>query len=61
MGIRSNWHLTRCELRNGEVFLKTTRARFPADMARINPWAELAAAIEPVHPKRSRSGNSTHA
>jgi IS5 family transposase len=35
-----------------EKFGKTTRrAQFLAEMERIMPWAELAAAIEPVYPK----------
>jgi IS5 family transposase len=40
-----------------EKFGKTTRrAQFLADMDRIIPWAELAAAIEPVYPKGSEAG-----
>jgi IS5 family transposase len=35
-----------------ERYGKTTRrAQFLSDMDRIIPWAELAAAIEPVYPK----------
>ena len=40
-----------------EKFGKTTRrARFLADMERIIPWPELAAAIEPVYPQVSEAG-----
>jgi IS5 family transposase len=40
-----------------ERFGKTTRrALFLSDMDRIIPWAELAAAIEPVYPKVSAQG-----
>jgi len=40
-----------------EKFGKTTRrAQFLADMDRIIPWPELAAAIEPVYPKVSEAG-----
>jgi IS5 family transposase len=34
----------------------TRRAQFLSDMDRIIPWAELAAAIEPVYPKVSAQG-----
>ncbi len=34
----------------------TRRAQFLADMDRIIPWQELAAAIEPVHPNGSKAG-----
>jgi hypothetical protein len=40
-----------------ERHMKTTRrAQFLADMARIVPWAEVAAVIEPVYPKVSELG-----
>jgi transposase, IS5 family len=40
-----------------EKFGKTTRrAQFLADMDRIIPWKELAAAVEPVYPKGSDAG-----
>ena len=40
-----------------EKYGKTTRrAQFLADMDRIIPWPELAAAIEPVYPKISEAG-----
>ncbi|MGH3041603.1 MAG: IS5 family transposase, partial [Steroidobacteraceae bacterium] len=40
-----------------EKYGKTTRrAQFLADMDRIIPWSELAAAIEPVYPKISEAG-----
>lgn len=40
-----------------EKYTKTTRrAQFLAEMDRIVPWSELAAAIEPVYPKASAAG-----
>jgi len=40
-----------------EKYGKTTRrARFLADMDRIIPWSELAAAIEPAYPKSGSQG-----
>ena len=40
-----------------EKFGKTTRrAQFLADMDRIIPWTELAAAVESVYPKPSEAG-----
>jgi IS5 family transposase len=40
-----------------ERYAKTTRrAQFLADMDKIIPWPELAAAIEPAYPKISESG-----
>jgi IS5 family transposase len=40
-----------------ENYGKTTRrAQFRADMERIIPWPELAAAIEPVYPKGGEAG-----
>ena len=40
-----------------ERFGKTTRrAQFLADMDRVIPWAELAAAVETVYPKVSEAG-----
>ena len=40
-----------------EKYGKTTRrAKFLADMDRIIPWAELAAAVESVYPKPSEAG-----
>lgn len=40
-----------------EKYTKTTRrAQFLAEMDRVVPWSELAAAIEPVYPKVSPAG-----
>ena len=40
-----------------EKYGKTTRrAKFLADMDRIIPWAELAAAVESVYPKPGEAG-----
>ena len=40
-----------------EKYAKTTRrAQFLADMDKIIPWSELAAAIEPAYPKISENG-----
>ena len=44
-------------LRGFEKYGKTTRrAQFLADMDRIIPWSELAAAVEPAYPKVSEVG-----
>lgn len=40
-----------------EKYTKTTRrAQFLAEMDQVVPWAELAAAVEPVYPKVSAAG-----